>query len=126
MVQDRLLLEDTFLWGWTKNGFVMDQHVIVSECFLILAGILCCSLSIQHFVNHVYKWQYLPEIAAPVMAGMIISLIIRISGGYNKIYDTTNYFNTSLLEFSPEIFFFGFLPPIIFSRFVILFTFSSF
>lgn len=65
MVQDRSLEETTFLWGWTKNGFIMDEHVIISEYFLIFAGILCCSLFVQHYVKHIYKLQYLPENGIP-------------------------------------------------------------
>lgn len=118
MIQDRSL-EETFHWGWNTNGFTSDEHIIDSEYLLIFASLLCCSLLVQHYVGHVFKWQYLPEAAATMMVGMVISLIIRFSGGYNNNHSESTYFDTTLLGFSPKIFFFGFLPPIVFNRFVI-------
>jgi hypothetical protein len=114
MVQGRSL-EETFLWGWSKNGFTSDEHIVDSEYLLIFAAVLCCSLLVQHFVGHVYKWQYLPEAAATMLVGMMISLIIRFSGGYNNIHnDTTDFWDPSLLGFDSKV---------VFNRFVSAFLF---
>jgi hypothetical protein len=119
MIQGRSLTEE-FVWGWSKNGFTSDEHIVDSEYLLIFALVVSCSLLVQHFVGHVFKWQYIPEAAATMLVGMIISLIIRFSGGYSNIHnDTTDYWDPSLLGFDSKIFFFGFLPPIVFNRFVL-------
>ena len=72
--------ENDEIFGWDKNGFWKDEHIIVSEYLLIFSTLLCCSLLIQHFTGHVWKCKYLPEAAATMLLGMTISLTIRMAG----------------------------------------------
>lgn len=72
--------ENDEIFGWDRNGFWKDEHIIVSEYLLIFSALLCCSLLIQHFTGHVWKCHYLPEAAATMILGMTISLTIRMAG----------------------------------------------
>lgn len=108
--------ENDEIFGWDKNGFWKDEHIIVSEYLLIFSALLCCSLLIQHFSGHVWKCQYLPEAAATMLLGMTVSLIIRLAGGYDISAYEEDHFDATFLGFSPNVFFFAFLPPIIFNR----------
>ena len=108
--------ENDEIFGWDRNGFWKDEHIIVSEYLLIFSALLCCSLLIQHFTGHVWKCQYLPEAAATMMLGMTISLTIRLAGGYDISAYEEDHFDATFLGFSPNVFFFAFLPPIIFNR----------
>ena len=110
--------ENDEIFGWDRNGFWKDEHIIVSEYLLIFSALLCCSLLIQHFTGHVWKCQYLPEAAATMMLGMTISLTIRLAGGYDISAYEEDHFDATFLGFSPNVFFFAFLPPIIFNRWV--------
>ena len=73
-------------------------------------------------------YRYLPEAAATIAITGLISAIIRFSGGYSNIdhghessnilldHDTTNEtFNPYKLGFSSSVFYFFFLPPILFN-----------
>jgi sodium/hydrogen exchanger 8 len=122
--------DDEFL-GWSKKAFASDEHVVLSEYLLIFTIVLVGSLILQYYVGHVQKLcKDIPEAAATLLLGMVVGLVIKIcsssepsssltvvddghstSGGEGHVTS----FDVRLLGFSPEIFFFGFLPPIIFN-----------
>lgn len=103
-------------FGWNKDGFWSDEHIITSEYLLIFSMLLVCTLLTQYIVGHYWKCKNLPEAASAMLVGMTLSGIINLSGGYDN-NDDGNEFNMALLSFSSNVFFFGFLPPIIFNRY---------
>ena len=116
---------DHDFYGWQTNAFEEDHHVIVSLYLLIFSLILCTSLVVQYLIGHVWHLKRLPEAAGTMLVGMAIGGIIRLSGtavpasGTIDVHSVSSEvqsgFNPGLLGFSPTVFFFGFLPPIIFN-----------
>ena len=109
---------DHFL-GWNLSAFRGDEHVIVSSYLLILTLLLLLGLTIQHVLTNIWKCTWIPNAGANIVLGMIIGFIIRVAGGYDKpsipfTEGTVEPFNPTLLGFSPFVFYFGFLPLIIF------------
>lgn len=109
--------ESDEMFGWSKSSFVRDGHVVLSEYLLIFTSLMCSSFILQYFMGSIWKSKFLPGTGVSMLLGMIVSAIIRLSGGYSiiqhKIGDDS--FNPILLGFSSNVFFFGFLPPIIFN-----------
>eukprot|EP00594_Rhizosolenia_setigera_P001998 CAMPEP_0178944874 /NCGR_PEP_ID=MMETSP0789-20121207/3405_1 /TAXON_ID=3005 /ORGANISM="Rhizosolenia setigera, Strain CCMP 1694" /LENGTH=546 /DNA_ID=CAMNT_0020624669 /DNA_START=55 /DNA_END=1695 /DNA_ORIENTATION=+ len=83
---------------------IEKEHEFDAEAALILNAILigCVLLSYYIKVNRIY---YLPESAAAMMVGVVI-------GGLARLFVDDD--GLQLFSFSPEIFFFVLLPPIIF------------
>jgi Sodium/hydrogen exchanger family len=117
---------DHDFYGWKTNAFEEDRHVIVSLYLLIFSLILCTSLVVQYLIGHVWHLKRLPEAAGTMLVGIAIGGIIRLSGSAVPTSGTIDMhgasssevhsgFNPGLLGFSPTVFFFGFLPPIIFN-----------
>jgi sodium/hydrogen exchanger 8 len=103
--------------GWSKEAFTENEHVIISEYLLIFMVLLASSTILQYFIGKVLKWHFIPEAAATLILGMVIGVMIRLCGGYDNVNEhvTSERFDANLLGFSPTVFFFGFLPPIIFN-----------
>lgn len=122
------------------SAFYHDPHVVISEYLLIFASLIVASVVLQHLIEKSNRIKrYLPEAAATMLLGMLVGLCIRLGGGYDiKIVDWTSIsyddagsnsnnnnnaahgeasvvFDPYLLGFNPQVFFFGFLPPIIFN-----------
>jgi sodium/hydrogen exchanger 3 len=111
-------------YGWEKNAFTREEHVIVSEYILIFMVIMCCSFLLQYYVKHVWKSKWLPESGATLAFTMLIGGILRLSVGNAlddiKTYDDADAENWTFQilvfgRFSTNIFYFGFLPPIIYN-----------
>ena len=83
---------------------------------------------LAHWTSPIKK--YLPEAAATMLVGMVVGGIIRVSGGYDQSTMTTGdaheygyssssvegeSFDPTFLGFNSHVFFFGFLPAIIFN-----------
>jgi NhaP-type Na+/H+ or K+/H+ antiporter len=122
-------------WSYAES-FAHDEHVVISEYLLIFVSCLGLSLIIHYVVDDVLKWRSL-AVPSTLLLGMCVGLAIRLMGGYapTTVYDQTgtstssfsssssssnsgdekHSFDAKLLGFSPTIFFFGFLPPIIFN-----------
>mmetsp|Transcript_19329 Transcript_19329/g.26576 ORF Transcript_19329/g.26576 Transcript_19329/m.26576 type:complete len:190 (-) Transcript_19329:2074-2643(-) len=98
------------------DSFEQDGHVIMSEYLLIFSLLLGVCLILQYFVKHVWKLKYLPDSGATLLLGIVIGGAIRFSmNAEGKAAPMAGLFNPALLGFSPTVFYFGFLPPIIFS-----------
>eukprot|EP00597_Dinobryon_sp_UTEXLB2267_P001206 CAMPEP_0170073510 /NCGR_PEP_ID=MMETSP0019_2-20121128/10914_1 /TAXON_ID=98059 /ORGANISM="Dinobryon sp., Strain UTEXLB2267" /LENGTH=755 /DNA_ID=CAMNT_0010283085 /DNA_START=68 /DNA_END=2335 /DNA_ORIENTATION=+ len=88
----------------------------MSEYLLIFSLLLGVCLILQYFVKHVWKLKYLPDSGATLLLGIVIGGAIRFSmNAEGKAAPMAGLFNPALLGFSPTVFYFGFLPPIIFS-----------
>lgn len=82
-----------------------DSHELGALNTLLMVIILgICILSA--YLVKIYKFYYLPESAAAILVGLIV-------GGLARIFNPSNA-ELEFLSFQPELFFFLFLPPIIF------------
>jgi len=79
-----------------------EQHFSNAITTLLLNITLIGCLLLAYFVKK-FKIYYLPESAGAILVGMVVGLIATLSTD-----------NLELFEFSPEVFFFILLPPIIF------------
>ena len=123
-------------YGWETDAFIRDPHVVTSTYLLIFAVLIVTCTVIQHVLAHLRSpiKKYLPEAAATMMIGMAVGGIIRVSGGYDQPIVTTtgvsssgdaheygysgsvdSSFDPTFLGFNSHVFFFGFLPAIIFN-----------
>ena len=111
--------------------------MVTSTYLLIFAVLIVTCTVIQHVLAHLRSpiKKYLPEAAAVMIVGMVVGGIIRVSGGYDQstIVSTTGdvheygysgsssssvggeSFDPTFLGFNSHVFFFGFLPAIIFN-----------
>lgn len=105
---------DSTYYGWSLTAFDEDEHVIISSYFLILVLLLLVCLIAQHIFSAIWKGSLIPTAGIIILIGMVVSGIIRLAGGYSRAPSTSNHFDAELLGFSPSIFYFGFLPLIIF------------
>jgi NhaP-type Na+/H+ or K+/H+ antiporter len=139
------LVQTDEIYGFEGSAWYNDPHVVMSEYLLIFATLIVASVVVQHLIekSHNIK-RYLPEAAATMLLGMLLGLCIRLAGGYDINWTTTIaqddggsstnsivmgssnnkaaaqreatvLFDPYLLGFNPQVFFFGFLPPIIFN-----------
>jgi NhaP-type Na+/H+ or K+/H+ antiporter len=106
--------ESRDFFGFETDAFYNDSHVIMSEYLVIFTAMISLSLLIQHVVKSSWKITFLPDAAISMIVGMGISGCIRIAGGYDQSQSSSMHFDPNLLGFSSTVFFFGFLPPIIF------------
>ena len=122
-------------YGWETDSFTRDPHVVTSSYLLIFALLIVTCTVIQHMLAHLRSpiKKYLPEAAATMLVGMLVGGIIRVSGGYDQstVVSTTGdvheygyagsssiegeSFDPTFLGFNSHVFFFGFLPAIIFN-----------
>ena len=79
-----------------------EEHIFDAISSLVLNITLIACLLTAYFVRH-YRMYYLPESAGALIIGMVIGGIARLTVDDLKLF-----------EFSPELFFFFLLPPIIF------------
>jgi len=82
------------------------QHLIQAETTLVLVVILIATVFLTHFMSsfkHVRK--YIPESTAAIVLGVIVGAVFRLLNFFNLKNEFT---------FSPEIFYFLLLPPIIY------------
>jgi NhaP-type Na+/H+ or K+/H+ antiporter len=100
-------------YGWSLTAFQEDHHVIMSSYFLIVVTLLIVWLAVQQQYT-AWKFSYVPSAGITVLIGMAVSGIIRLAGGYLNSADAHTGFQAELLGFSPSIFYFAFLPLIIF------------
>lgn len=98
-----------FTFGWEMHPFTRNEHVIVSENFFLFFTLLGFCLILQHLVGKVWRVKYLPECLATMLFAMVIGGAIRLST------DHDDQFSPFVMGFSSDIFYFGFLPPIIFT-----------
>ena len=126
------------LFGWDTTAFRTDEHVIISEYLLLFSFLLLVCLVLQHYWSKLWKISFIPEAGVTIAVGILVSFMIFISGGFNiedKINRTVQEYNDNdensegvaaglkILCFSPTIFFFGFLPPIIYNSGSVTMTF---
>ena len=98
------------------DNFLHDKHVIVSGGLFLVCLLCVCSLLLQYHISHVWKLIHIPEAVATMTIGMSISAILRFTGVYELLNESTNN-NMGILgvEFNESIFFFVLLPPILFN-----------
>lgn len=97
------------------DAFLHDEHVVLSGG-LFLVGLVCVSaLLLQYHITHVWKLIYLPEAAATMTCGIIISAILRYAGVYALYEKDNNESHIGMLNFNEAMFFFALLPPILFN-----------
>jgi len=111
-----------FIFGWEEGAFLHNEHVVLSENLLLFTCLLCCCLLMQYFIAHKWKQKYIPEAGSVILLSMFVGGIIRlvISGGEMSGTATTTAdggqsHSPYFLQFTPSLFYFGLLPPIIFS-----------
>jgi sodium/hydrogen exchanger 8 len=85
-------------------GDEVEVHERDAHVALLLNVTLIGCVMMAYFIK-VHKLYYLPESAASILVGVVIGGIARIS---------VNQDDLDLFQFSPELFFFVLLPPIIF------------
>lgn len=97
----------------------MNEHVITSEYLLIYLLLITFTLILQYNINKIWKISnYISESCAAMLIGLFIGFIISIYLKYRHTHtfiSNNQEFDPSLLGFSNSIFYFGFLPPIIFN-----------
>ena len=133
----RSLAESVTVFGWDTTAFRTDHHVIISEYLLVFSVLLTISLLLQHYWTKRWKCTSMPEAGVTILLGVAVSFLIYSTGGYETLHqgstaDTSvgarvlELANTDdkdsgissglrILSFSPTVFFFGFLPPIIYN-----------
>ena len=82
-----------------------ENHQYDANNALLLSAVLILCLLISYLIK-LYHLYFLPESAAAVLVGMVI-------GGVTRFFSSSDD-TLELLSFSPELFFFVLLPPIIF------------
>lgn len=97
-----------FTFGWEVDAFTENSHVVASENFVLFVTVLCCCIIAQHYVRS-SKINSIPE----TLATIIISA--AVSGVLSQAIKPKGTFSPLIIGFSPEVFYFGLLPPIIFS-----------
>ena len=109
-----------FIFGWEEGAFLHNEHVVLSENLLLFTCLLCCCLLIQYFIAHKWKQKYIPEAGSVILLSMLVGGIIRLVISDDKMSGTAatttdQSHSPYFLQFSPSLFYFGLLPPIIFS-----------
>ena len=109
-----------FIFGWEEGAFLHNEHVVLSENLLLFTCLLCCCLLIQYFIAHKWKQKYIPEAGSVILLSMLVGGIIRLVISDDKMSGTATTTTDQshspyFLQFSPSLFYFGLLPPIIFS-----------
>jgi solute carrier family 9 (sodium/hydrogen exchanger), member 8 len=110
------LSNDDF-YGWKLKAFEKDHHVVFSiYCFMFLILILLSFLS-QHVLTSVLKAHFIPEAAIVILVGMCLGGLLHLCRlhGVEQSTNDKHSDETYYLGFSSNIFYFGFLPPIIFN-----------
>lgn len=70
---------------------------------------------LQHIVHKVYHLYFIPEPAITISLGMVVSGLVHLILQRSSISSShDDYQPIQIISFNNEIFFFGFLPPIIF------------
>eukprot|EP01038_Epipyxis_sp_PR26KG_P009173 gene9173-12371_t len=106
-----LNIDDVF--GWESNGFTSNEHIVTSEYLLIFTVLLVIAITIANISHSKYNISVIPESGIMMIMGMIFGGILRI-GMPNA--STTDLFDPwSKFGFNQSIFYFVFLPPVIFN-----------
>jgi sodium/hydrogen exchanger 8 len=101
--------DGSFSFGWEVGAFTKNDHVIVSENFLLFFTLLCGCLILQHLVGDVWKVRYVPESLVTILVAVLVGGLLRL------LIEQRKEFSPLIMGFSSEIFYFGLLPPIIFN-----------
>lgn len=101
--------QGSYIFGWEVDAFTKNSHVVASENFLLFLTVLCFSLIAQHYVKNIWKLKFIPESLATIFLSAAVGGIIYLSMKHKL------YFSPLVIGFSSEVFYFGLLPPIIFS-----------
>ncbi|KAJ1443995.1 Sodium/hydrogen exchanger family-domain-containing protein, partial [Ochromonadaceae sp. CCMP2298] len=99
-----------FSFGWELHSFTQSEHTIVSENFLLFAFLLTGSLLLQHQVGSVWKIRQIPESVATMLLAICVGGLTRLVMLHHNAS-----FSPLVLGFSSDLFYFGLLPPILFS-----------
>jgi NhaP-type Na+/H+ or K+/H+ antiporter len=99
----------TFVFGWEVDAFTKNGHVIASENFVLFLSVLLCCIIAQHCSRDVWIIKSVPESLVTITISAIVSGILCLT------IESKEYFSPLVIGFSPEVFYFGLLPPIIFS-----------
>lgn len=99
----------------------MSESDVVAWYLMVYVSIILASLLVQIAVKRFHFDKYLPMAGATMILNIVISLIIKLSGGFNtastseNILESDGDFNAHLLGLSTAMFYYILLPPIIFS-----------
>eukprot|EP01035_Chromulina_nebulosa_P002066 gene2066-2782_t len=113
--------DDTPPSGWKRpESFSTDNHIVMSEYLLIFSTLLGLSLTLHYFVTYKWKLKFLPEAGVTLLLGIVFGGIMKLaliainSSPQSSSSHAEENFDVTNLGFSPTVFYFGFLPPIIF------------
>ena len=108
--------------GFESNAFAHDSHETCALYLLLFGSLLVTSIIVQQLVERYggAAHHFLPEAAVTILVGMAVGGVVNLCGGYTVVdmaddTATVTGFRASYLGFNSSLFFFGFLPPIIYS-----------
>lgn len=99
--------------GWETKAFFADEHVVLSENVLIFTTLLAICLVAQYLTT-LWNLKYVSPSAVTVLLSMVIGGIIRLGVGLSPL-EADTFGSPFILGFSTKVFYFVFLPPILFN-----------
>lgn len=99
-----------YFFGWETNAFQTNEHIIICENLFFFLSLLMFILYIQLYSKIHQKTFWFPDSIITLFLSTIVGIILRFT-----FFSTLSSLSSSFLVFNPHLFYFFFLPIIIFT-----------
>ena len=108
-------MSDNHFLGFQSDAFIHDSHVTISLFLSILTLSFLLSMILTYIISEKYQLTFIPEPAITISIGILVSTCVYAVIAHTGNKETMNGQQAlQIITFNNTMFFFGFLPPIIF------------